>query len=197
MRPNVCEQVLAAFRPWNTPLIVVGITDESLQAAEWNSSKVILLPSLPNWLELLMAMGAEIRRRTEAQARARQIKRVSAEIQCEAALGRYMIDLRHNLNNALTSVLGNAELLLLDEAKLATTERKQIDTIRVMALRMNETLQRFSSLEHELRATASQRIDAETFRLSVEQDRMVSQDQKVIATKDDRRPQLARAAGAD
>jgi len=61
-----------------------------------------------------------------------------------------MIEMRHTLNNALTSVLGNAELLLLEPGTFSAGVRSQIDTIRNMALRMHEILQRFSSLEKEM-----------------------------------------------
>jgi len=83
-----------------------------------------------------------------------------AALQCDATLGRYVVEMRHNLNNALTSVLGNAELLLLDETKFTSNERKQVDTIRLMALRMHETLQRFSSLEKELRGSSEPQVGA-------------------------------------
>ncbi len=68
----------------------------------------------------------------------------------EAALGRYMLEMRHGLNNALTSVLGNSELLLLEPGDLPPTMISQLGTIRNMALRIHETVQRFSSLEKEL-----------------------------------------------
>ena len=58
--------------------------------------------------------------------------------------------MRHSLNNALTSVLGNSELLLLEPETLSAGARSQIETVRNMALRMHEILQRFSSLEKEL-----------------------------------------------
>jgi signal transduction histidine kinase len=61
-----------------------------------------------------------------------------------------MLDMRHNLNNALTSILGNSELLLLDGDGLTEPVRLQIDTVRNMAVRIHEVLQRFSSLEKEL-----------------------------------------------
>jgi signal transduction histidine kinase len=61
-----------------------------------------------------------------------------------------MLEMRHSLNNALTSVLGNSELLLLEPGDLPPTMISQLGTIRNMALRIHETVQRFSSLEKEL-----------------------------------------------
>jgi signal transduction histidine kinase len=70
-----------------------------------------------------------------------------------------MLEMRPSVNNALTSVLGNADLLLLDAAgKSNGSTREQIQTIHNMALRLNEIMQRFSSLASEARLseTASQ-----------------------------------------
>ena len=44
-----------------------------------------------------------------------------------------------------------AELLLLEPGAFSAGVRSQLDTIRHMALRLHEILQRFSSLEKELR----------------------------------------------
>jgi signal transduction histidine kinase len=67
-----------------------------------------------------------------------------------------MLDVRHTLNNALTSVLGNSELLLLEPESLSAAAHSQIETIRNMAVRMHEILQRFSSIEKELNAVEQQ-----------------------------------------
>ena len=50
----------------------------------------------------------------------------------------------------------NSELLLLEPESLPPAERSQIETIRNMALRMHEILQRFSSIEKELNAVEQQ-----------------------------------------
>ncbi len=61
-----------------------------------------------------------------------------------------MIEMRTNVNNALTTVLGNAELMV-QEPGLPANVLAEADTIRNMALRLHEVFQRFSSLEKELR----------------------------------------------
>jgi len=68
-----------------------------------------------------------------------------------ATLGRYMLDMKHSVNNALTSMLGNAELLLLEPGQLSSQSLAQIKTMHSMALRINEVMQRFSSLASEMR----------------------------------------------
>ena len=74
-----------------------------------------------------------------------------AQSEHQATLGRYMIDMKHSVNNALTSMLGNAELLLLEPGQLSQQSLAQIKTIHSMALRINEIMQRFSSLASEMR----------------------------------------------
>src|SRR5439155_26226145 len=68
----------------------------------------------------------------------------------QATLGHYKLEMRHSINKSLTSVLDNYEILLIEQGSLSANARSQIDTIRNMALRMHEILQRFSSLEKEL-----------------------------------------------
>jgi signal transduction histidine kinase len=58
------------------------------------------------------------------------------------------------LNNALTSVLGNSELMLLEPGAFSADVRDQLSTIHSMALRIHDVLQRFSSMEMEIRLTA-------------------------------------------
>ena len=62
-----------------------------------------------------------------------------------------MMDMKHSVNNAMTSLLGNAELLLLEPGQLSAQSLAQIKTIHTMALRINEIMQRFSSLASEMR----------------------------------------------
>src|SRR4029077_16850631 len=79
-----------------------------------------------------------------------------ATLERQATLGRYMLEMRHNMNNALTSVLGNSDLLLLEPGSQSAQTRAQIETIRNMTLRIHEIMQRFSSLEKEMNVVAQQ-----------------------------------------
>lgn len=113
----------------------------------------LVLKQQDNWLDTLMLVAAEALYRARAEECARQAEQAKATLERHATLGRYMLEMRHNLNNALTSVLGNSELLLLEPGTLSASARSQIETIRNMTLRMHEVLQRFSSLEKELTVT--------------------------------------------
>lgn len=101
------------------------------------------------WPVVAGLLGGEILRRLHADSRAHHAETENAQAQVEATLGRYMVEMRHNVNNALTTVLGNAELLTL-EPGLPAPIQAQADSIRNMALRLNEVFQRFSSIEKEL-----------------------------------------------
>ncbi len=105
------------------------------------------------WAAMAGLVGREILRRCQAESRARDAEKMCAAAQAEATLGRYMVEMRTNVNNALTTVLGNAELLVL-EPGLPATVLAQADTIRNMALRLHEVFQRFSSIEKELTVEA-------------------------------------------
>jgi hypothetical protein len=105
------------------------------------------------WPAMACLIGREILRRRQAESSAREAGKFCAAAQAEATLGRYMLEMRTNVNNALTTVLGNAELLVL-EPGLPATVQAQADTIRNMALRLHEVFQRFSSIEKELNVDA-------------------------------------------
>jgi hypothetical protein len=105
------------------------------------------------WPAIAGLLGREILRRSQAESRARAAEKICAAAQAEATLGRYMVEMRTNVNNALTTVLGNAELLV-HEPGLPATVLAQADAIRNMALRLHEVFQRFSSIEKELNVAA-------------------------------------------
>jgi signal transduction histidine kinase len=94
--------------------------------------------------------------RSRAETRARAAELSCAALERHATLGRYMLEMRHSLNNALTSVLGNSDLVLLEPGSLSAQTRAQMETIRNMTLRIHEIMQRFSSLEKEMNVVAQQ-----------------------------------------
>ncbi len=103
-----------------------------------------------DWAQTLLLVAGESLRRAEALRMARRSERAALLNARDATLGRYMLEMRHSVNNALTSVLGNAELLLLEPGQLSVESLSQIKTIHSMTLRINEIMQRFSSLANEI-----------------------------------------------
>lgn len=113
---------------------------------------VLVVPRQDDWAELLLMVSNEALRRVEATARAQRAERTALAEERFATLGRYLLEMRPSVNNALTSVLGNADLLLAQPGQMTGETREQVRTIHAMALRLNEVMQRFSSLASEMEA---------------------------------------------
>ena len=156
VRGELQSNVLKTLEQSGKPVLLVnGETAMGTQVGGKNL-RLMVLSQQEGWMETLVLLGSEVLRRCDALARLRRAEQTNAVLERQAALGRYVIDMRHNLNNALTSILGNSELLLLRADLLSGQPHSQVETIRNMALRMNEILQRFSSLEKELNVAARQ-----------------------------------------
>ena len=143
--------ILKTLDSTHRPAIYLCDDAASMQSVRDKLPRILVLRQYEGWLDALILIATEALRRNEAMARLRQAETTAALEKHDATLGRYMLEMRHSLNNALTSVLGNSELLLLEPGAISAPVRDQIDTIRNMALRMHEILQRFSSLETEMR----------------------------------------------
>ncbi len=156
VRPEILSAVLQSLDPARNPVVFVCNDKQSTQEARLLKPGISVLQQREGWLDALVLVSAEILRHGDTLARAQRAEQSVKALERQAALGRYMLDVRHTLNNALTSVLGNSELLLLEPEALPVAELSQIETIRNMALRMHEILQRFSSIEKELNAVEQQ-----------------------------------------
>lgn len=153
---DVLPAVFKALEPAGNPVLFVDDGKQSLQKARQMRPGVHVVRQQEGWLDALVLVSAEILRHGQTLARAQRAERTVKSLERQAALGRYMLDVRHTLNNALTSVLGNSELLLLEPGSLSVASRSQIETVRNMAVRMHEILQRFSSIEKEFNAVEQQ-----------------------------------------
>ncbi len=120
------------------------------------AANLFSLPEVPEWPELMVQLATQILERERAAATLAKLAQATAQTEHQASLGRYMLEMRHNLNNALTSVLGNSELILLDAEPLSPSLRLQVETIHNMGMRMNEIMQRFSSLQKEMELVEQQ-----------------------------------------
>ncbi len=153
VRPAALASVLDALAAVGKPVLLVCKNKPSGAGA---GADVRVLLQQDGWPEALVLVSAEILRLAQALARAHRAEQARKPLEQQAALGRYMLEVRHTLNNSLTSVLGNSELLVLNPGALSASERSQIETIRNMAIRMHEILRRFSSIEKELNAVEKQ-----------------------------------------
>jgi signal transduction histidine kinase len=135
------------------PAVILCISADARESEELRARypRVLHVQQREDWTHTLLLLAGETLRRMEALNVARQAEREAAKYQHLATLGRYMTDMKHSVNNALTSMLGNAELLLLEPGQLSSQSLGQIRTIHSMAIRMNEIMMRFSSLASEMR----------------------------------------------
>jgi signal transduction histidine kinase len=142
--------LLDALGTSTQPAIVVVENAANASNAHGRSGRLMVLRQHEGWEDLLILLASECLRRLDMAERAHRAEEIASSLADQATLGRYMLDMRHGLNNALTSVLGNAELLLMEPGACSDEVRDQLITIRSMSLRMNEIIARFSSLEAEL-----------------------------------------------
>ncbi len=156
LRRDLLSVVLEPLHSTGQPVFCVCHDAGTAQLVHERWPRISILRPSEHWLETLVLAGSEAVHRSRAETRARAAELSCATLERQATLGRYMLEMRHSLNNALTSVLGNSDLLLLEPGSLSAQTRAQIETIRNMALRIHEIMQRFSSLEKEMNVVAQQ-----------------------------------------
>jgi signal transduction histidine kinase len=156
LRRDLLSVVLEPLHSTGQPILSVCRDAATAQLVHERWPRISVLRPSEHWLETLVLVASEAVHRSRAETRARAAELACATLERQAMLGRYMLEMRHSLNNALTSVLGNSDLLLLEPGSLSAQTRAQIETIRNMALRIHEVMQRFSSLEKEMNVVAQQ-----------------------------------------
>ena len=144
--------IFSALNTTSTAVVFVANDEKEVSQLRAQHPHLLFVPRHDSWIETLILVAGEALRRIEAVRRAQRAERMAREGQSDATLGRYMLEMRPSVNNALTSVLGNADLLLLEPGRISGECREQVQTIHTMALRLMETMQRFSSLAAEMRA---------------------------------------------
>lgn len=145
------------------PVITLAGDEKELSLPNSKSPSLVIVPEHDGWATTLILLATEVLRRVDAVGRAQRAERLALISQRHAALGRYMLEVRPSVNNALTSVLGNADLLLIDPDEVSASRREQLRAIHTMALRLNEIVQRFSSLATEMWAGENEsQVETET-----------------------------------
>jgi signal transduction histidine kinase len=156
VRRDMLSVVLEPLHSTGQPIFCVCQDAATAQLVRERWPRIAILRPSEHWLETLVLAANEAVHRSRSESRARAAESACAILDRQATLGRYMLEMRHNLNNALTSVLGNSDLLLLEPGSFSAQTRAQIETIRNMTLRIHEIMQRFSSLEKEMNVVAQQ-----------------------------------------
>lgn len=150
--PEKLAGAVNALNATGKPAILVS----SLNGNSPHGPNFSVLPEIVEWPDLVVVVAHQILQREKAKSELRSVQQTSDDLEREASLGRFMLEARHNLNNALTSVLGNSDLILLDAEQLPASLRQQVETIRNMSMRMNEIMHRFSSLQKEMQLMEEQ-----------------------------------------
>ena len=127
---NKLSAILSTLHP-GVAVILCAADSREIQQLHSRYPRLLHVPLREDWTQTLVLVALQSER--------------------EAVLGRYMSDMKHSVNNALTTILGNAELLLLEPGQLSAQSLQQIKTMHSMTLRINEIMQRFSSLASEMR----------------------------------------------
>ena len=156
IKPSAMAPVLDALKQTGKTVLFLAGNADLFKVARARWPGMLTLMQHDEWLESLMLIASEALRRILAENRAEESESAKAAFERQATLGRYMLEMRHSMNNALTSVLGNSELLMLEPGSLSSDSLAQVETIRNMALRIHEIMRRFSSLDKEMNVAARQ-----------------------------------------
>ena len=133
----------------DTTVCVIG-EPEKLSSIRTAHPEWLTFSEQPGWPDTLLSFAKEVLRRGAAEKQAREAENICLAQQRLAAVGQSLLTARPGMVNALTSLLGNADLLLLSDEPLSVGGLEQIRTMHKMALRLNEILQRLSSLANEM-----------------------------------------------
>src|SRR5947209_2933440 len=150
VRNGRLNAILKSMDTGSHPVICTLESSQQAQGARAEFPRILALPRHEGWIDSLLLLAHECLKRVHLTARVRKAEQAVTLNSRNAALGRYMLENRHNFNNLMTSVLGNAELLLMDAETFPEMARDQIQTVHDMALAMYEIMQRFSSIAVEM-----------------------------------------------
>lgn len=152
------SRILAALPAGLATILCSSAQSPAVHHLRSRLPRLVHVPLRDEWAQTILLVAGESLLRAAAIRQTRHALARAAQSERDATLGRYMLEMKHNINNALTSILGNAELLLLEPGQLSSQSLQQLKTMHHMSLRLHEIMQRFSSLDSEIRGaeTASQ-----------------------------------------
>ncbi len=111
LRRDVLTVVFEPLHLTQQPLFCVCEDNATAELVRGRWPRTTALRRNQDWLSTLIPAASEAVLRACAEARARAAEQACIRLEREATFGRYMVEMRHGLNNALTSLLGNSDLL--------------------------------------------------------------------------------------
>ena len=154
VRDSVAEVIIKAGESSSRTIICLVRDSHRLESLREQHPAVLALCDREGCVDAIVLLAGEVLHRLSASQRAARAEQAMASAQGLATLGGFMLEMRHNMNNALTSVLGNSELLLMEPGAFSARVREQIATIHKMASRIHQVVQRFSLIQTEMQVAA-------------------------------------------
>jgi signal transduction histidine kinase len=148
---RILSGILAALPAGIAAILCTPADSREIHRLRTRHPRLLQVPLRDDWAQTVLLVAGESLRRVDALRQTKDALSRAARSEADAVLGRYMLEMKHSVNNALTSILGNAELLLLEPGQLSAQSLQQIKTVHSMSLRINEIMQRFSSLAAQIR----------------------------------------------
>jgi signal transduction histidine kinase len=149
--PERSSAILSSLSSRVAVILCAPAGGREMQELRARHPRLLHVPLREDWTQTVLLVAGESLRRTASGLQVKQALSRAAQSEHDATLGRYMLEMKHSVNDALTSILGNAELLLLEPGQLSAQSLRQIKTMHSMTLRLNEIMQRFSTLASEMR----------------------------------------------
>ena len=151
----VRDSALQACEAAGTPALVALAEPHSVDEVRSRHPQALVIRRHESALEELVALADAALRLGQVSSRAERAERLLAEMRPLAEVGRFVLESRHKINNTLSSVLGNAELLLVEPETIGPQARTQIRAIHNMSLRLYELVQRMAAVETDARKAGS------------------------------------------
>jgi signal transduction histidine kinase len=145
------EALLRQLEPHGKTLLILVSGAPDAEVVRGVAPRALVLQQGECSTQTLMLVASEVVKRIQAVGNLRLAEEALAVNESSAMLGRYITEMRHTINNALTSVMGNSELMLFEPGGFSAHHRSQIETIRTMSVRIHEIMQRMASLETEMK----------------------------------------------
>jgi hypothetical protein len=100
LRRDLLSVVLEPLHSTGQPIFCLCQDAATAQLVHERWPRISILRHSEHWLETLVLAAGEAVHRSRAESRARAAEISCATLDRQATLGRYMVEMRHNLNNA-------------------------------------------------------------------------------------------------